>query len=121
MTFGLTVNELQPSKVTSASHNQKIVMRDNSKTVALIVLKLSQSSSEPKSTPGTNFRQNLRHEGENFEKKNWYDLSWNAPAATPHQTALSWIDNSWSGTSCRMRLMRGGGWISFGFYWLVGH
>ena len=66
--FGLTVNELQPSKVTSASQNQKIVMRDNSKSVALIVLKLSQSSSEPNSTTGTNFRQNLRHEGEKFEK-----------------------------------------------------
>ena len=66
--FGLTVYELQPSKVTSASQNQKIVKRDNSKTVVLIVLKLSQLSSGPKSTPKTNFRQNLRHEGEKFEK-----------------------------------------------------
>ena len=62
--FGLTVYELQSSKVTSASQNQKTVMRDNSKTVALIDLKLSQSSSELKSTPELNFRQNLRNEGE---------------------------------------------------------
>ena len=67
--FGLTVYEFQHSKVTSASQNQKIIMRDNdnSKNIVLLVLKLSQSSSEPKSTPWTNFRQNLRHEGVKFE------------------------------------------------------
>ena len=34
-------------------------------TIALIILKLSQSSSEPKKRPEINFRQNLRHKGEN--------------------------------------------------------
>ena len=66
--FGLTVCELLSAKVASALRNQKFVMRDNSKTISLIVLKFSQSYSEAKVTPGTNFRQNLRHEGAIFEK-----------------------------------------------------
>ena len=67
--FGLAICELLPAKVTSALRNQKFVMCDNSKTIELIVLKFSQSSSEPKVTPGTNLRQNLRHEGVKKIKK----------------------------------------------------
>ena len=46
----------------------KKFFRDNSKSFALSGLKFIQSSSEPKSTPWTNFHKILRDEGVKFEK-----------------------------------------------------
>ena len=73
--FKRAVYELEPAKVTPATWNPKNVFHDNSKSFALRGLKLWQSSSEPKSTPWTNFHKNLRYEGVRW----WTDLSWNAP------------------------------------------
>ena len=66
--FGLTISELWPAKVASASQNQKIVMCDSSKTIALVILKISQPSSESKGATETKLHQNPRHEGVKFEK-----------------------------------------------------
>ena len=66
--FGLTVCELLPAKVMTALQNHKFVMGGNSKTIVLIILKFSQSSPEPNVTSGTNFCQNLRHQGVKLEK-----------------------------------------------------
>ena len=54
--------------------NPEKVFHDNSKSFAQNWLKLLQSSSEPKSTPWTNFHKILIDEVENLKK--WHDMSW---------------------------------------------